>query len=263
MAHQFVSFVIPAYNSERTIEKCIKSILSQKSEGVEIEVIVVDDGSTDKTAAVAQGLGAKVIRKPHSGVPESINVGIGSSKGDLVALVDSDIYICEDWLKKALNEMAKGYDAVNTTRMNPPPAMKPHESLYYRILSATFSLGSKFVEGVEIPALGDASLIKREVFEKVGGFDESFSPVGGQDVEFGIRVCKYGFKTKYSRDAKYYHHTAPRASLSAKMKKAILYPHGMIKAYLKHRSYMRKNLVGCWFLLMLYPLLSVFRKFIR
>lgn len=120
MAHQFVSFVIPAYNSERTIEKCIKSILSQKSEDVEIKVIVVDDGSTDKTAAVAQGLGAKVIRKPHSGVPESINVGIGSSKGDLVALVDSDIYICEDWLKKALNEMAKGYDAVNTTRMNPP-----------------------------------------------------------------------------------------------------------------------------------------------
>jgi glycosyltransferase involved in cell wall biosynthesis len=260
MARRLVSFIIPAYNAERTIEKCVKSILSQKSEGVKIEAIVVDDGSTDKTAGVAQGLGVKVIKKPHSGVPESINVGIESSKGDFVALVDSDIYIREDWLEKALNEIAKGYDAINTTRVNPSPPMKPHESLYYRILSATFSLGGKFVKGIEIPALGDASLIKREVFKKVGGFDESFSPVGGQDVEFGIRVRKYGFRTKYSRDTKYYHDTASCVSLSAKMKKAIIYPHGQVKAYLKHRNYMGKNLVGCWFLLMLYPILSVFRR---
>jgi GT2 family glycosyltransferase len=138
--------------------------------------------------------------------------------------------------------------------------MKSYEAFYYRTLYATFSLGSRLKKGVKIVALGDASLIRREVFETVGGFDEKFSPVGGQDVEFGIRVRKYGFKTKYSRIAKYYHSTTVQTRLRNKMKKAILYNHGMVKAYLKHRDYVGSNLAGCWFLVMLYPLLSVLRR---
>ncbi|MEM2618602.1 MAG: glycosyltransferase [Candidatus Hadarchaeales archaeon] len=256
-----VSFVIPARNAERTIGKCIKSILSQKNANTKIEIIVVDDGSTDKTAEIAADLGAKVIRKPHSGVPESINVGIRNSRGSLIALVDSDIYICEDWLKEALNEMER-YDAINTTRAN-PSLMRPHESFYYRILSASFSLGSKLSRGIEIPALGDASLIKRKVFEKVGGFDESFSPVGGQDVEFGIRVRKYGFRTKYSRNAKYFHEVIILPSLYTKIKKVIFYNHGLIKAFLKHRTYIGNSLISCWLLLFLYPLLGLCRRFFK
>jgi len=170
----------------------------QKKWAPKIEIIVVDDGSTDRTAEIAKALGAKVIRKSHSGVPESVNIGVRNSKGDLIALVDSDIYLCEDWLKQALREIAKGYDAINTTRVNPPP-MKSHEAFYYRTLYATFSLGSRLTKVVEIPALGDASLVRREVFETAGGFDEKFKPRGRSRRRICIRVRKYGFKTKYSR----------------------------------------------------------------
>jgi glycosyltransferase involved in cell wall biosynthesis len=112
-----VSFIIPTYNSERTIANCIRSILRQNVEGVEKEIIVVDDRSTDRTVEISRSLGARVILKTlRSGVPESLNLGIQAARGEIIGLVDSDDYLTDGWLRTCLSKL-KEVDGVHTTNI--------------------------------------------------------------------------------------------------------------------------------------------------
>lgn len=93
-----VSIVIPVYNAELTIEKCVKSILQQDYKN--IEIIVVDDGSTDKTQDIIENYKEKdkrirYIKQNNSGVSTARNNGMNKAEGEYIVFVDSD-----DWLKK-------------------------------------------------------------------------------------------------------------------------------------------------------------------
>jgi glycosyltransferase involved in cell wall biosynthesis len=83
-----ISVVIPAYNAARFLPRCLKSAFAQTLKPVEI--IVVDDGSTDDTAAVAAGLGAIVLRRPNGGPGAARNAGIHFASGEWIALLDAD-----------------------------------------------------------------------------------------------------------------------------------------------------------------------------
>jgi glycosyltransferase involved in cell wall biosynthesis len=83
-----ISVVIPAYNSARFLPRCLESVFAQTLKPV--EVIVVDDGSTDNTAAVAEELGATVLRLPNGGPGAARNAGIQFASGEWIALLDAD-----------------------------------------------------------------------------------------------------------------------------------------------------------------------------
>lgn len=83
-----ISVVIPAYNAARFLPRCLKSVFAQTLKPV--EVIVVDDGSTDDTAAVAAALGARVVSQANGGVSAARNTGIRIASGDWLALLDAD-----------------------------------------------------------------------------------------------------------------------------------------------------------------------------
>jgi glycosyltransferase involved in cell wall biosynthesis len=83
-----ISVVIPAYNAERFMPRCLGSVFAQTLKPE--EVIVVDDGSTDDTAAVAAGLGARVISQPNGGIAASRNTGIRNASGEWLAFLDAD-----------------------------------------------------------------------------------------------------------------------------------------------------------------------------
>ena len=87
------SVIIPAYNAQDVLEPCVASVLSQ--EGVEVEIVVVDDGSRDDTLAVAERLAAqdcrvRVVSKPNGGVSSSRNAGLDVATGEAVLFVDAD-----------------------------------------------------------------------------------------------------------------------------------------------------------------------------
>jgi glycosyltransferase involved in cell wall biosynthesis len=83
-----ISVVIPAYNAARFLPRCLGSVFAQTLKPE--EVIVVDDGSTDDTAAVAAGLGARVISQPNGGIAASRNTGIRNTSGEWIAFLDAD-----------------------------------------------------------------------------------------------------------------------------------------------------------------------------
>src|SRR5574342_444664 len=91
-----VSVIIPVFNGERFLREAVESALVQTYPP--LEIIVVDDGSTDGTAAVARGLPVVYFRQENAGVSTARNVAIGHSKGDLIALLDSD----DIWLPEKL-----------------------------------------------------------------------------------------------------------------------------------------------------------------
>ena len=95
-----VSIVIPAYNAKHTLGECLQAATTLESPH-EVEVIVVNDGSTDSTAEVASSFpGVRVIETRHGGAARATNIGIQAAHHDIIVLVDADAVVEKDWLKK-------------------------------------------------------------------------------------------------------------------------------------------------------------------
>ena len=96
-----VSVIIPFYNRERHIERCIRSLLSQTIDKVEYEIILINDGSTDNSLRAIEPYRDDIIlieNKENKGLPYSLNRGIVSSKGQYIVRVDSDDYVSSRYI---------------------------------------------------------------------------------------------------------------------------------------------------------------------
>ena len=110
-----ISIIIPVYNAEKTIERCLKSILNQNTENVEI--IVVNDGSTDNSENIILEIqkNSSIIKyyyKDNSGVADTRNYGIEKASGDYIAFVDSDDYISSNYIETISPFIDKGIEII-------------------------------------------------------------------------------------------------------------------------------------------------------
>ena len=103
-----LSIIIPAYNVELYIERCFESILNQDFHN-EIEIIVVNDGSTDSTGAILEKYCQynptvfKIVTKENGGVPSARNAGLDVATGDWIWFCDADDYICKNGLSYVID----------------------------------------------------------------------------------------------------------------------------------------------------------------
>lgn len=181
-----VSFIIPALNAERTIGRCLESIRGQDYPADSIEIVVVDNGSRDDTVAIAKRATPHVIIDTSATIAGLRNRGAGSAKGDILVFADSDCVIASDWLRRALNHC--GDDTVGLVGSK---AYQLPDGAGW--IDATWKMHLGRGRGIE-----DADwvgsiimLVKREVFDAVGGFDASLSTC--EDVDFCYRV-KRGYR---------------------------------------------------------------------
>lgn len=167
-----ISVVIPVYNSEKTIKSCINSVLTQTREDLIKEIIVVDDGSKDRSAYVVEKLASKdqrikIIKKKNGGVSTARNAGIRVSKYGWVALLDSDDIWLPEKTEKQWEQIQKHpqicFIGCNRNSENIRRGKKIDDNLY--VLSLKHILIKNWPHTSTV-------MIKRSVFKEVGLFNE-------------------------------------------------------------------------------------------
>ncbi|MBP1985604.1 glycosyltransferase [Halolamina salifodinae] len=205
------SIVIPVYNDPTGISKTINSLLGSFQSPPEI--LVVDNGSTDDTRDVIRNyanehpnvhlLGEDEIQGSYA----ARNKGAQHAEGDVLAFIDADETVDDDWLETALqamNEQNVDYLGCNVE------LTLPEDTLVGRYNARTGFPVKQYLEN-EHYAPTCALLVRREVFEDVGTFDSRL--ISGGDREFGERVYEAGYEQGYAEDATVYH--PARTSLNA------------------------------------------------
>jgi glycosyltransferase involved in cell wall biosynthesis len=181
-----ISIIIPTYRSEKTIEKCLQSLLKQNYPKQNYEIIVVDNFSKDNSERIAKGLGVRFIKK-ISNPSEARNYGAKIAKGTIILFIDADCVAPKDLLKRVDNDFKK-YDigGVGGTYKT-----LNKESLIARYVGYEIgwrhSRSSKYTD-----FLGSyCSAYKKDIFLKFGGFDENFLIASGEDSELSFRISKH------------------------------------------------------------------------
>ncbi len=190
-ANQLISVIIPTYNRSASLMPAIKSALAQNHRN--IEVIVVDDASTDDTAALLQVKQANnpnlhVVRHAvNKGAAAARNTGIACAKGEWIALLDSDDLWVVDKLDRQLAYLREHNLDMGTTHA----VFRRFESqeLAERLLPAHKDWTQPLVQGLGVNA-GSTLLVKKTVFDIVGGFDEELQRL--EDWDWFIRAMLAG-----------------------------------------------------------------------
>lgn len=196
-----ISIIIPAYNEENCIEKTIKNI-KKLIYPKKLEIIVVDDGSTDNTYKVVKKIkGIKVLSKKHEGKAKALNFGLKYAKGEIVACVDSDSYPEKYALLKTIPLFEKDVAAVTTSIF-----VKNARNLIQRLQRIEYlfiAWSRKILEHLNSIYVtpGPMSLYRKKILLKVGGFDEKNLT---EDIEIAWRLLKHKYKIKMSLNAKVY-----------------------------------------------------------
>jgi len=196
----FVSVVVPVYNSEDAINECLRCIDMLNYPKQKLEVIVVDDGSTDKTVEIAKGHKVKLIQKEHNGYPSTMNAGIRVTEAEIVVVVDSDTYVHEDWLI----EIVKEFRDLSVGIVGGYVATKSNAGFWARIVGYGAEdrydkIESKYIDFVT----STCTAYRKKLFVEVGLFDEALRR--GSDEDLAHRALKAGWKIVLQKDAVCYH----------------------------------------------------------
>jgi glycosyltransferase involved in cell wall biosynthesis len=219
-----VSVVIPAYNARQTIAKAVEQSLAQAKAPMEVEVVFVDDGSTDDTAEVAKSVGARVIRQENSGPAAARNKGWQSATGRFICFSDSDCIPAPDWMENLLDgftdsqvgAVAGSYDIANSSSWLARWVQQEIRERHKRMGPFVRAFGSY---NVAIP---------RYVLQATGGFDPSYRRASGEDNDLSYRIIKKGYRIAFRPQAKVSHYHPDKLWIYLKEQ----YRHGFWRAKL-------------------------------
>jgi len=186
-----ISIIIPVYNSEKTIKRCLESIY--QSQYRYFEVIVIDDGSTDTSLEIVRKYPAKIIKlDKHKGCAFARNKGTQKAKREILFFVDSDILLKPDTLNKITETFNQKPEICATFGSYSKESAAPNFFSVYRNLLHHYTHQASAEDASTFWTACGA--IRKSMFEKLGGFDETLNYFPIEDIAFGYKILKHGGK---------------------------------------------------------------------
>lgn len=172
-----ITVVIPAFNEEGCLAVTLRALQAQDYPADRLDVIVVDNGSTDRTREVAAALGALVLVRPGISIAALRNAGAEAARGEVLAFLDADCVAAPDWARQAATRLAAG-PCVTGARVGVPP----HGTWIEQAWFAERPSGTREVSYINSGNM----IVERRIFESIGGFDPRL--ITGEDSEFCRRA---------------------------------------------------------------------------
>ncbi|MDP2638747.1 MAG: glycosyltransferase family 2 protein [Candidatus Azambacteria bacterium] len=191
-----LSFVVPAYNEENLIGECLESILKQTAnQPNDIEIIVVNNASTDNTKKVALSFPEViVVDEPKKGLVNARHAGFMASHGDLIANIDADTMLTPGWVNKVFEEFSKNQNLVALSGPYIYYDLSKTQNFFIKIYYFMGYLSyviNHFIFHAGAMLQGGNFIVKRTALEKIGGFDTSIV-FYGEDTDIAKRIQKVG-----------------------------------------------------------------------
>ncbi len=187
-----VTVIIPTHNEEKDIKACIDSILKQTYN--KIEIIVVDDGSSDRTKEIVKKYRrVRLLEQEHKGPGEARNLGARKAKGKILVLIDADMILFEDYVEKLTRPVIEN------------KALGTIESIQYNVIESKMQeCWGKTVRLRQLSGFNSMTVrgVARDDFLQLGGFDRRYGYADDQTFYY-----KYGIKFLILKDVKCYHKT--------------------------------------------------------
>ena len=196
-----LSIVIPAYNEEKNINKCLESISKEMSgKDYDVEIVVANNASTDNTKAVVASFpNVKVVDEPRKGIVWARRAGFNASTGDLIANIDADTILTPGWIDTVFKEFKKNPNLIALSG----PYVYYDLSVWQNFLIKFYYIGGKviylithYIFRAGAMLQGGNYIIKREVLEKIGGYNTDIE-FYGEDTDIARRAGKLG-KVKFT-----------------------------------------------------------------
>ncbi len=241
-----VSIIVPAYNEEKIIAKSLESLVNQTYQN--LEIIVVDDGSTDRTSEIAKyfekhsnGKKVKVLKKSNGGKASAINHGIRHSTGELIMVVDADSKL----EKNAVKLMERYFIDPNVAAVAGSVYVSNQTNLLTKLQALEYIEGLNMVRNGQallklvniIP--GPIGMFRKDALYEVGLYDnDTFA----EDCDVTLKLITRGYKIDFESDAVAY--TEAPEHLLDLIKQRYRWTRGILQAIKKHKGLLwniRKN----------------------
>lgn len=202
-----ISVIVAAHNAENAMPKLLDRLRAQTLPPEEFEVFIVDDSSTDGTAAVVEASDvARLLRTPrNSGAYVARNIGLREASAPVIAITDADCEPEPQWLEEALTDLDRlGADMLGGHIEVP---LRERPTIAELVDVARYLDQERSVEQADV-AMTANFVARREVFDRLGPFNERL--ISNGDVEYSLRAREAGFRLAYSARAAVLHHPRTR-----------------------------------------------------
>lgn len=201
MSNPLVTIVIPAYNCEKTIYNAINAVLRQSYQPVEL--IVVDDGSSDNTPKIIQSFESVIyIHQNNAGPAAARNRGAKEANGGIVFFTDSDCIADPDWIKNAMNGFTEDVSAV----MGSYDIANPFDCLARCVHREILYRHAHYLP--EYPKVfGSYNVgIRKNIFDQAGGYNPQYRRASGEDNDLSYKIIALGGRIRFCRNALVQHY---------------------------------------------------------